>query len=106
MSSHDASGESVSYELGRAAHDTIELRDGSVLFGALVSINGIRVQVRIGGNAQDFDQNQVKRILFNRTRSGIELSMKISSTKLAIDTPSRPSCFEPFSAVIKCGEAR
>jgi len=106
MSSHDASGESVSYELGSAAHDTIELRDGSVLFGALVSINGMRVQLRIGGNAQDFDQNQVKRILFDRTRSGIELSMKISSTKLANDTPSKPSCFEPFSAVIKCGEAR
>lgn len=36
MSSHDASGGSVSYELGSAAHDTIELRDGSVLSGDLV----------------------------------------------------------------------
>jgi hypothetical protein len=63
MTSHDASGGSVSYELGSAAHDTIELRDGSVLSGDLISINGMQVQVRIGGNAQAFDRNQVKRIL-------------------------------------------
>lgn len=64
MSSHDASGGSVSYELGSAAHDTIELRDGSVLSGDLISVNGIQVQVRIGGNIQTFDRNQVRRILF------------------------------------------
>ena len=63
MTSHDASGGSVSYELGSAAHDTIELRDGSVLSGDLISINGMQVQVRIGGNTQAFDRNQVKRIL-------------------------------------------
>jgi len=63
MTSHDASGGSVSYELGSAAHDTIELRDGSVLSGDLISSNGMQVQVRIGGNTQAFDRNQVKRIL-------------------------------------------
>ena len=63
MTSHDASGGSVSYELGSAAHDTIELRDGSVLSGDLISISGMQVQVRIGGNTQAFDRNQVKRIL-------------------------------------------
>jgi len=63
MTPHDASGGSVSYELGSAAHDTIELRDGSVLSGDLISINGMQVQVRIGGNTQAFDRNQVKRIL-------------------------------------------
>jgi len=63
ITSRDASGGSVSYELGSAAHDTIELRDGSVLSGDLVSVNGVQVIVRIGGNAQTFDRNQVKRIL-------------------------------------------
>jgi hypothetical protein len=63
ITSRDASGGSVSYELGSAAHDTIELRDGSVLSGDLVSVNGMQVVVRIGGNAQTFDRNQVKRIL-------------------------------------------
>jgi hypothetical protein len=57
MTSHDASGGSVSHELGSAAHDTIELRDGSVLSGDLISI--MQVQVRIGGNTQAFDRNQV-----------------------------------------------
>lgn len=59
----DASGGSVSYELGSAVHDTIELRDGSVLSGDLISVSGMQVQVRIGGNTQTFDRNQVKRIL-------------------------------------------
>jgi hypothetical protein len=34
-----------------------------VLSGDLVSVNGMEVVVRIGGNAQTFDRNQVKRIL-------------------------------------------
>lgn len=63
ITAHNASGGSVSYELGGAAHDTIELRDGSVLEGDLASINGMQVQLRIGGNIQNFDRNQVKRIL-------------------------------------------
>jgi hypothetical protein len=63
ITAHDASGGSVSYELGSAAHDTIELRDGSVLEGDLVSVSGMQILVRIGGNTQTFDRNQVKRIL-------------------------------------------
>jgi hypothetical protein len=59
----DASGGSVSYELGSAAHDTIELRDGSILTGDLVSVSGMQLQVRVGGNVQTFERNQVKRIL-------------------------------------------
>ncbi|MGA2424429.1 MAG: PEGA domain-containing protein [Terriglobales bacterium] len=59
----DVSGGSVSYELGSAAHDTIELRDGSVLSGDLVSVGGMQVVIRIGGSTQTFDRNQVKRIL-------------------------------------------
>ena len=62
----DASGGSVSYELGSAAHDTIELRDGSVLSGDLVSVNGMQILLRIGGNVQTFDRNQVKRILLTQ----------------------------------------
>jgi hypothetical protein len=66
ITTRDASGGSVSYELGSAAHDTIELRDGSVLEGDLVSVSGMEVQVRIGGNTQSFDRNQVKRILLTQ----------------------------------------
>jgi hypothetical protein len=60
----DASGGSVSFELGTSAHDTIELRDGSVLSGDLVSVSGMEVVIKVGGNDQRIDRNQVKRILF------------------------------------------
>ncbi len=59
----DASGGSVSYELGNSAHDTIELRDGTVLSGDLVSVSGMEVQVRVAGEIQILDRNKVKRIL-------------------------------------------
>jgi hypothetical protein len=59
----DASGGSVSYELGTSAHDTIELRDGTVLTGDLLSVTATDVTVRVAGAAQRFDRNQIKRIL-------------------------------------------
>ena len=59
----DVSGGSVSYELGAAQYDTIILRDGSVLNGDLDSISGMDVVVRIGGNLQHFNRNQVKQIV-------------------------------------------
>lgn len=59
----DVSGGSVSYELGAARYDTIVLRDGSVLNGDLDSISGMDVVVRIGGNLQHFNRNQVKQIV-------------------------------------------
>jgi hypothetical protein len=39
----DVSGGSVSFELGTSAHDTIELRDGTVMSGDLVSVSGMDV---------------------------------------------------------------
>lgn len=59
----DASGGSVSYELGTSAHDTIELRDGTVLSGDLLSIDAVDVTIRVAGAPQHFVRNQVKRIL-------------------------------------------
>lgn len=60
----DASGGSVSFELGTSAHDTVELRDGSVLSGDVVSLSGMEVVVKVAGSDQRLDRNQVKRILF------------------------------------------
>lgn len=60
---NDVSGGSVTYELGAASYDTIELRDGSVLNGDLVSISGMDVEVRIGGAIQHISRNEVKRLL-------------------------------------------
>jgi hypothetical protein len=63
LSSNDASGGSLSFELGTSAHDTVELRDGSVLTGDLVSITGMEVVIKVGGADQHVDRNQVRRIL-------------------------------------------
>ncbi|MBI3647082.1 MAG: PEGA domain-containing protein [Acidobacteriales bacterium] len=59
----DVSGGSVSYELGTSAHDTFELRDGTVLTGDLVSVSGMEIRVRVAGVIQTLDRNKVKRIL-------------------------------------------
>jgi hypothetical protein len=59
----DVSGGSVSYELGTSAHDTLELRDGSVLSGDVESMSGTEVLVRVGGTVQHLNRNQVKRIV-------------------------------------------
>lgn len=63
ISPNDVSGGSVSFDLGAAAHDSIELRDGTVLTGDLVSISGMDIEVRVGGGIQHLDRNNVKRIL-------------------------------------------
>ncbi len=60
---NDMSGGSVSYELGTSAHDTIELRDGTVLTGDLETVTATEVVVRTGGVDQHLSRNQVKRIL-------------------------------------------
>ncbi|MGA7288062.1 MAG: hypothetical protein WBX02_08205, partial [Terriglobales bacterium] len=63
ISPDDASGGSVSYELGTSSHDTVELRDGSVLSGDLVSVSGMEIRVRVAGTIETLDRNKVKRIL-------------------------------------------
>ncbi len=63
---NDVSGGSVSYELGTASFDSVELRDGTILNGDLDSITGMDVQVRVGGTIQHIDRNKVKRILLTQ----------------------------------------
>jgi hypothetical protein len=62
ITAEDTSGGSLSYELGTSAHDTVELRDGSVLSGDVESVSPTEVVVRIGGTLQHLNRNQVKRI--------------------------------------------
>lgn len=59
----DASGGSVSYELGTLAHDTVELRDGSVLVCDIESMSATDVVVSVGGAVQRIDRNKIKRML-------------------------------------------
>jgi hypothetical protein len=64
ISRDDVSGGTVNFELGAASYDSIELRDGSLLNGDLVSISGMDVEIRVGGNIQHIDRNKVKRVMF------------------------------------------
>lgn len=61
---NDVSGGTVSFELGGSAFDSIELRDGSVLNGDLVSVSGMDVEIRIGGAIQHINRNMIKRVIF------------------------------------------
>ena len=63
ISPDQLSGGSVSYELGTSAHDTVELRDGTVLTADVESLDGTSITLHVGGNLQKFDRNQVKRVL-------------------------------------------
>jgi hypothetical protein len=63
ISPQDVSGGSVTYEMGASALDSVELRDGSVVTGDLVSISGMDVEIRNGGDIQHFDRNRIKRIM-------------------------------------------
>jgi hypothetical protein len=60
---NDVSGGSVSFELGTSAHDTLELRDGSVLSGDVQSMSATEVFIRVGSAIQNINRNQVKRIV-------------------------------------------
>lgn len=57
------SGGTITFELGGTAHDTVELRDGTVVTGDVEQVIGMDVVVRVGGNVQKFNRNQVKKIL-------------------------------------------
>ncbi len=63
---NDLSGASVSYELGTSSHDSIELRDGSVLTGDLETMSATEVAIKVGGSLQRLDRNQVKRIVLTQ----------------------------------------
>jgi hypothetical protein len=62
ITADQVSGGTVTYELGASAHDTVELRDGTVLSGDVETVNATKVEVRVGGQIQSFDRNNVKRI--------------------------------------------
>jgi hypothetical protein len=71
ISRDDVSGGTVSYELGASAFDSIELRDGSVLNGDLVSISGMDVEIRVGGSIQHIDRNKIKRVMLTQREAPV-----------------------------------
>jgi hypothetical protein len=56
-------GGSITVELGGLSRDTVELRDGSVVLGDVISMSMTQVVVRVEGKEQTYDRNQVKRLI-------------------------------------------
>jgi len=56
-------GGSISFELGGLSRDTVELRDGTVVLGDVVSVSMTQVAVRVDGKDQTYNRNQVKKII-------------------------------------------
>jgi PEGA domain len=63
MAPDAVSGGSISYELGNSTHDTVELRDGSVLSGDVESVSATKVILSVGWAIQHLNRNSVKRIV-------------------------------------------
>ncbi|PYX39400.1 MAG: hypothetical protein DMG75_00920, partial [Acidobacteria bacterium] len=57
------SGGSISFELGGLSRDTVELRDGTVLLGDVVSLSMTAVVVRMDGSDRTYDRNRIKKLM-------------------------------------------
>jgi hypothetical protein len=58
----EAPGGSITITLGDLANDTIELRDGSILTGDVISMNLESVVISVQGTQQSLDRNKIKKI--------------------------------------------
>jgi len=56
-------GGSITVELGGLSRDTVELRDGTVLLGEVLSMSLTAVVVSIDGKEQALERNQVKKMI-------------------------------------------
>lgn len=59
----EAPGGSITFELGGLSRDNVELRNGSVLQGDVISVSMTSVMIRVDGQDQMLDRNQVKKIM-------------------------------------------
>lgn len=56
-------GGSITVELGGLSRDTVELRDGTVLLGDVLSMSLTSVVVSVDGKEQTLERNQVKKMM-------------------------------------------
>jgi hypothetical protein len=64
-------------ELGGLSRDTVELRDGTMLLGDVVSVSLTSVVVRVDGKEATYARNRIKKITCRWTRIDAA-AMKIS----------------------------
>jgi hypothetical protein len=77
----EAPGGTITIELGGLSVDTIELRDGSVLQGDVVSVSMSSVLLRIKGVDQSIERNRVKRILLVERETVEPQAIPVSTSK-------------------------
>jgi hypothetical protein len=56
-------GGSITVELGGVSWDTVELRDGTVLSGDVISMSMTEVVVRVAGKDQTYPRNLIKKVM-------------------------------------------
>ncbi len=67
----EAPGGSITITLGGLSEDSLDLRDGSTVTGAVLSMTLDKIVIEINGQRQTLDRNQVKKIfLVERTVTG------------------------------------
>jgi hypothetical protein len=55
-------GGSITFEMGGLSKDAVELRDGTVVLGDVLSMSMTTITVRVEGKDQKYDRNQVKKL--------------------------------------------
>jgi PEGA domain len=58
----EAPGGSITITLGGLTDDTLELRDGSIITGGVMSMTLEKIVIEVNGQQQTLDRNQVKKI--------------------------------------------
>ena len=56
-------GGRIDLELGTTVHDTLELRDGNIISGDVLSMDAEKITISVAGQNQSIDRNRVSRIL-------------------------------------------
>ena len=68
----DEPGGSITVELGGISRDSVELRDGRVLQGDVISMTMTLVVVRVDGKDETLDRNQVKKIILVQRETSVQ----------------------------------
>jgi hypothetical protein len=63
VTSDQLPGGSITFELGGLSQDTVELRDGTVLQGDVLSMSMTEVLIGVNGNVQKYQRNQIKKVM-------------------------------------------
>ena len=87
VSADELPGGSITIELGGLSRDTVELRDGTVLLGDVMSMSLTQIVIRMDGKDQNFDRNQVKKLIL--------VQREITETPVIQPAPSAPSQAHP-----------